>query len=52
MLILQQKLQQYKIDHNHNLNWTYDAQQATIGLEVLEAIQKSSDNNSWIALKS
>lgn len=46
-----EKLQQYKIDHNHHLNWTYDAQQATIGLEVFEAIQRSSDKSIWVTLK-
>lgn len=46
-----QKLTQYKMDHNHNLDWTYDAVQATKGLEVFEAIQKSSDENRWIDIK-
>ncbi len=46
-----EKLQQYKKDHNHELNWTYDAQQATIGLEVLEAINTSSEKNMWTDLK-
>ncbi len=46
-----EKLQQYKGDHNHNLHWTYDAQQATIGLEIFEGIQRSSDEDCWISLK-
>ncbi len=45
------KLNQYKIDKNHNLDWSYDAKQATRGLEVFEAIQKSSFENRWIKLK-
>jgi len=45
------KLQQYLIDNNHNINWTYDAIQATKGLEVFEAIKKSSDERKWIKLK-
>ena len=46
-----QKLEQYKIDNNHHLNWTYDAPQATIGLAVFEAIQKSTQNNKWIKVE-
>ena len=42
------KLEQYKKDGNHDLQWTYDAEQATIGLEVFEAIQNSSDEHKWI----
>ncbi len=46
-----QKLRQYKIDGNHKINWSYDAMQATIGLEVFEAIQTSSKENKWVKLK-
>lgn len=45
------KLRQYKIDGNHKIDWSYDATQATIGLEVFEAIQKSSLENRWIKIK-
>lgn len=43
-----QKLRQYKKDGNHKIDWSYDAKQATIGLEVFEAIQLSSKENRWI----
>lgn len=46
-----QKLEQYKIDNNHKIDWTYDAKQATKGLEVFEAIQKSSNENRWLKLE-
>ncbi len=46
-----QKLNQYKIDKNHKIDWTYDAVQATKGLEVFEAIKKSSTENRWIKIK-
>lgn len=46
-----EKLSQYKIDKNHNIDWSYDATQATIGLEVFEAIQSSSIENRWVKLK-
>lgn len=46
-----EKLRQYKVDGNHNIDWSYDAMQATIGLEVFEAIQKSSTENRWIQIK-
>jgi len=45
------KLRQYKIDGNHKIDWSYDAMQATIGLEVFEAIKASSVNNMWIKIK-
>lgn len=45
-----EKLTQYKIDKNHHLNWSYDALQATKGLEVFEAIKQSSDENRWMKL--
>ena len=45
-----QKLDQYKVDNDHHIDWTYDAIQATKGLEVFEAIQKSSDEKRWIKL--
>jgi predicted dehydrogenase len=46
-----EKLSQYKIDKNHKINWSYNALQATIGLEVFDAINKSSIQNRWIKLK-
>ena len=46
-----QKLRQYKIDGNHKINWSYNTIQATIGLEVFEAIQISSKENKWVKLK-
>ncbi len=46
------KLRQYKIDGKHKIDWSYDAMQATIGLEVFEAIQNSSKNNKWIKIKA
>ncbi len=46
-----QKLEQYKIDNNHQIDWTYDAKQATKGLEIFEAIQKSSNENRWVELE-
>lgn len=46
------KLRQYKIDGNHKIDWSYDALQATIGLEVFEAIQTSSKENKWIKLRN
>lgn len=45
-----EKLNQYKKDKNHNLNWSYDALQATIGLQVLDAIRTSSQKNIWVKL--
>lgn len=45
-----EKLRQYKIDRNHKIEWSYDVMQATIGLEVFEAIQHSSVNNIWVKL--
>ena len=47
-----QKLRQYKIDGNHKIDWSYDAIQATIGLEVFESIQLSSQQNMWIKINS
>ena len=46
-----QKLEQYKKDNNHHIDWTYDALQATVGLEVFEAIQQSYDEHKWIHIK-
>jgi predicted dehydrogenase len=46
-----EKLTQYKLDGNHKIDWSYDAKQATIGLEVFEAIKTSSKENKWIKLK-
>jgi len=46
-----EKLRQYKIDRNHNIDWSYNAKQATIGLEIFEAIHDSSKNNKWIKIK-
>jgi predicted dehydrogenase len=48
---ISQKLRQYKIDGNHKIDWSYDAMQATIGLEVFEAIQISSKENIWIKIR-
>lgn len=45
------KLKQYKIDRNYKIDWSYDANQATIGLEIFEAIQRSSKDNVWIKIK-
>lgn len=45
-----QKLHQYKIDKNHHLNWSYGALQAAKGLEVFEAIEKSSNEKRWVQL--
>ncbi len=47
-----QKLTQYKIDDNHKIDWSYDAIQATKGLEVFEAMKQSSAENRWVKLKS
>jgi predicted dehydrogenase len=47
-----EKLTQYKIDKNHTIVWSYDAMQATKGLEVFEAIKQSSDENRWVKLKN
>jgi predicted dehydrogenase len=46
-----EKLAQYKIDKNHTIDWSYDALQATKGLEVFEAVKKSTDENRWIKLE-
>jgi predicted dehydrogenase len=45
------KLRQFKIDGNNNLNWSYDAKQAAIGLEVFEAVTTSSRENRWVKIK-
>jgi predicted dehydrogenase len=42
-----EKLHQYKIDGDHNLDWSYSANQATIGLQVFEAMHLSSRSNKW-----
>jgi predicted dehydrogenase len=47
-----EKLDQYKIDKNHIIEWSYDALQATKGLEVFEAVKKSTDENRWIKLEN
>lgn len=46
-----EKLTQYKLDGNHKIDWSYDVEQATIGLEVFEAIKTSSKENRWVKLK-
>jgi len=46
-----EKLRQYKIDGNHQVNWSYTAEQATIGLKVFEAIEKSVKENKWIKIR-
>ena len=45
-----QKLHQYHIDKNHKIDWSYDAIQATKGLEVFEAMSQSTKENRWIKL--
>lgn len=45
-----EKLTQYKLDGNHKIDWSYDVEQATIGLEVFEAIKTSSKENRWVKL--
>jgi predicted dehydrogenase len=45
------ELRQYKIDKNHKIDWSYDAIQATKGLEIFEAIKESSINSRWIKIK-
>ena len=45
------QLRQYKIDKNHRIDWSYDAEQATKGLEVFEAISISSNDGKWVKLK-
>lgn len=47
-----EKLRKYKLDGNHKIDWSYGAIQATIGLEVFEAIQSSSKNNRWVKIKA
>jgi predicted dehydrogenase len=44
------KLRQYKTNGNHQLNWSYTAKQATIGLKIFEAIESSTRNNKWIEI--
>lgn len=46
-----EKLAQFKIDKNHQIDWSYNALQATKGLEVFEAIKQSSDKNIWVKLE-
>lgn len=46
-----EKLRQYKLDGNHIIDWSYDSMQATVGLEVFEAIQTSSKENKWIKIR-
>jgi len=45
------KLEKFKQTKDHNLNWTYDAQQATTGLEIFKAIQRSYDEHRWIKIE-
>lgn len=47
-----EKLTQYKLDGNHKIDWSYDVEQATIGLEVFEAIKTSSKENRWVKLRN
>lgn len=42
-----EKLRQYKIDGNHNIDWSYSENQAIIGLKMFEAIKLSSRNSKW-----
>jgi predicted dehydrogenase len=46
-----ERLAQFKIDKNHQIDWSYNALQATKGLEVFEAIKQSSDKNIWVKLE-
>lgn len=45
-----EKLTQYKIDKNYHIDWSYNALQATKGLEIFEAIKQSSEENRWVKL--
>jgi len=45
------KLEQYKIDKNHKIDWTYSATQAMRGLEVFDAIGQSTAENRWVKLR-
>jgi predicted dehydrogenase len=45
-----EKLKQYQADGNHRIDWSYNAIQATIGLEVFEAMQKSSEEDVWVQI--
>lgn len=47
-----EKLTQFKIDANHKIEWSYGAMQATIGLEVFEAMQRSFHKNRWIRIEA
>jgi predicted dehydrogenase len=44
------KLRQYKTNGNHQLNWSYTAKQATIGLKIFEAIESSTRDNKWVEI--
>lgn len=48
---ISEKLRQFKIDGNHQINWSYNARQATIGLEIFEASTVSSQENRWVKIK-
>lgn len=45
-----EKLRQYQVDGNHKIDWTYDAMQATKGLEIFKAITESSNKSKWIQI--
>jgi len=45
-----EKLRQYKINNNHKINWSYTAEQATVGLKIFKAIEKSAKENKWIKI--
>ena len=46
-----EKLGEYKLDGNHKIDWSYNAMQATRGLEIFESIQISSQEKRWVKLK-
>ncbi len=46
-----EKLVQYKLDKNYKIDWAYDPFNAVKGLEVFEAMQKSSMKDRWIDLR-
>ena len=47
-----EKLREYKMYGKHQINWSYNAKQATIGLKIFEAVRDSNLNNTWVKLKN
>jgi predicted dehydrogenase len=45
-----EKLRQYKVNGNHQIDWSYNAVQATLGLKIFETISLSSKEDKWIKL--